>query len=105
MADAAFRATRSPTARAPSGLLYKKSRFALVAQRRAGSILMRNTNPGKYAVWGELVDRRTGKRMFFVSAHTSPAFADYPARKREIQTLMSQDQQDQHRRACGHLCR
>src|SRR5687768_13638917 len=42
-------------------LAYKKSRFARV---RAGAILMRA--PNKYAVWAELRDRNTGKRMIFV---------------------------------------
>ena len=67
-------------------LFYRTSRFARV---RAGSILMRRTNPGRYAVWAELRDRNTGKRMFFVSAHTTPAFSAYGARGREIRTLMS----------------
>ena len=73
-------------------IFYKTSRFSLVSNSsgvRAGEILMRNTTPGKYAVWAELVDRDTGKRMIFVSAHTSPAFADYPERGQEISTLMS----------------
>jgi endonuclease/exonuclease/phosphatase family metal-dependent hydrolase len=71
-------------------IFYKTSRFALVSNSsgvRAGEILMRA--PNKYAVWAELVDQDTGKRMIFVSAHTSPAFADYPERAQEIQTLMS----------------
>ena len=65
-------------------IFYKTSRFSVA---RSGEILMRA--PNKYAVWSELVDRGTGKRMIFVSAHTSPAFADYPERGQEIQTLMS----------------
>ena len=81
-------------------LLYKKSRFARV---RSGAILMRNTSPGKYAVWAELRDRRTGKQMIFVSAHLTAAIAPIP-RGREVQTLMS-GQQAQLRRPCGHLCR
>ena len=67
-------------------LLYKKSRFSRV---RSGAILMRNTNPGRYAVWAELRDRGTGKRMFFVSAHTSSAFSAYRGRATEVKTLMS----------------
>jgi endonuclease/exonuclease/phosphatase family metal-dependent hydrolase len=54
---------------------------------RAGAILMRA--PNKYAVWAELRDRHTGKRMIFASAHTTPAFASYRARGREVKTLMS----------------
>jgi endonuclease/exonuclease/phosphatase family metal-dependent hydrolase len=71
-------------------IFYKTSRFALVSGSsgvRAGEILMRA--PNKYAVWAELVDQDTGKRMIFVSAHTSPAYADYPARAQEVSTLMA----------------
>ena len=67
-------------------ILYKKSRFARV---RSGAILMRNTNPGKYAVWAELRNRSTGKRMIFASAHMTAAFASYRARAQEVKTLMS----------------
>jgi endonuclease/exonuclease/phosphatase family metal-dependent hydrolase len=71
-------------------IFYKTSRFSLASDSsgvRAGEIVMRA--PNKYAVWAELVDRDTNKRMIFVSAHTSPAFADYPERAQEISTLMS----------------
>jgi endonuclease/exonuclease/phosphatase family metal-dependent hydrolase len=71
-------------------IFYKTSRFSLVSDSsgvRAGEIVMRA--PNKYAVWAELADRDTNKRMIFVSAHTSPAFADYPERAQEISTLMS----------------
>ena len=62
-----------PTTRAPSDIFYKTSRFDLVRNSsgvRAGEILMRA--PNRYAVWAELGDRDTGKRMIFVSAHTRP---------------------------------
>jgi len=78
--------------RSAKRILYKTSRFALISNssgKRAGAILMRSTTPGRYAVWAELVDRQTGKRMIFVSAHTSPAFAEYPERGQEIRTLMN----------------
>jgi endonuclease/exonuclease/phosphatase family metal-dependent hydrolase len=65
-------------------LFYKTSRLSVA---RTGNILMRA--PNKYAVWAELVDRATSKRMIVVSAHTSPAFADYPERGKEISTLLS----------------
>ncbi len=67
-------------------IFYKTSRFA---RMRSGAILMRNTNPGRYAVWAVLRDRNTGKRIFFVSAHLTAAFSAYGARAREVKTLMS----------------
>ena len=65
-------------------LFYKTSRFTLA---RADYITM---STGKYAVWAELIDRSTNKRIIFVSAHTSPALADYPLRGRQIATLLEQ---------------
>lgn len=70
-------------------LFYKTSRFTLASTSngpRAGFITL---STGKYAVWAELVDRSTSKRIIFVSAHTAPAFADYPLRGREIDTLLA----------------
>ena len=65
-------------------LFYKTSRFTLA---RDGYITM---STGKFAVWAELIDRSTSKRIIFVSAHTSPALADYPLRGRQIATLLAQ---------------
>ncbi len=71
-------------------LFYKTSRFT-VAQGsggpRAGSVTL---STGKYAVWAELVERSTSQRIIFVSAHTSPAFADYPLRGRQVETLLAE---------------
>ena len=82
----------SAASKSAKRIFYKTSRFSLVSDSsgvRAGEILMRNTDPGRYAVWAELADRDTGKRMIFTSAHTSPAYAEYPERAQEVQTLMS----------------
>jgi endonuclease/exonuclease/phosphatase family metal-dependent hydrolase len=71
-------------------LFYKTSRFTLASTSsgpRAGYVTL---SSGKYAVWAELVDRTTYKRIIFVSVHTSPAFADYPLRGREIENLLNQ---------------
>ena len=70
-------------------LFYKTSRFSLAwdsGSPRAGDITM---SPGRYAVWAELVDRATSKHIFFVSAHTSFALADYALRGREINNLLA----------------
>ncbi len=70
-------------------LFYKTSRFTVASTsrgKRAGSITL---STGKYAVWAELVNRSTGKRIIFVSAHTSPAYSDYPLRGREVGNLLS----------------
>ena len=70
-------------------LFYKKSRFTVASTssgKRAGSITL---SSAKYAVWAELVNRSTGKRIIFVSAHTSPAYKDYALRGREVGNLLS----------------
>ena len=71
-------------------LFYKTSRFTVASTSsgpRAGFITL---STGKYAVWAELIERSSNKRLIFVSAHTSSAFADYPLRARQIATLLAQ---------------
>jgi len=70
-------------------LFYKTSRFTVASSsgtRRAGSITL---SPSRYAVWAELVDRATYKRIIFVSAHTSYLTSDYELRGREIDNLLA----------------
>jgi endonuclease/exonuclease/phosphatase family metal-dependent hydrolase len=76
--------------RSAKRLFYKTSRFSLASGSngpRAGAITL---STGKYAVWAELIERSTGKRIIFVSAHATSALADYPLRGLEIQTLLAQ---------------
>jgi len=74
-------------------LLYKSSRFSLARSSngaRAGGITM---SPRRYAVWAELVDRATYKRIIFVSAHTSYALNEYALRGREVDNLLDRMKQ------------
>ena len=69
-------------------LFYKTSRFTVASPSsgpRAGFITI---STEKYAVWAELIDRLTHKRIIFVSAHTSPAMADYPLRGQQVENLL-----------------
>ena len=53
--------------RVRSDCFYKTSRFTLASETRVvhvpGSITL---SPGRYAVWAELIDRATYKRIIFV---------------------------------------
>jgi len=65
-------------------LFYKKSRFTLA---RSGAMTL---SPGRYAVWAELVDRPTYKRIIFVSAHLTQPMNQYALRGREVGNLLTQ---------------
>ena len=71
-------------------LFYKKTRFTLASDgssgARAGEITL---SPGKYAVWAELVDRATYKRILFVNAHTTHVGSSYALRGREVDNLIT----------------
>jgi endonuclease/exonuclease/phosphatase family metal-dependent hydrolase len=69
-------------------LFYKTSRFTVASNSsgpRAGFITL---STGKFAVWAELIERSTSKRIIFVSVHTASALADYPLRGQEIGNLL-----------------
>ena len=65
-------------------LFYKKSRFTLA---RSGDMTL---SPGRYAVWAELVDRATYKRIIFSSAHLTQPMNQYALRGREVGNLLTQ---------------
>ena len=65
-------------------LFYKKSRFTLA---RTGDMTL---SPGRYAVWAELVDRATYKRIIFTSAHLTQPMNQYALRGREVGNLLTQ---------------
>lgn len=70
-------------------LFYKTSRFTLAiasGRERVGNVVL---SAGKYAVWAELIDRQTGKRIIFASVHTSSALSDYARRGSEVETLLN----------------
>jgi endonuclease/exonuclease/phosphatase family metal-dependent hydrolase len=74
-------------------LFYKSSRFTLASNSsgaRTGDITL---SPGKYAVWAELVDRATSKRIIFVSAHLTQPLNQYALRGREVDNLLARMKQ------------
>jgi endonuclease/exonuclease/phosphatase family metal-dependent hydrolase len=72
-------------------LFYQYSRFTLATSAgspRAGYITL-SKDPGRYAVWAELIEKSTSKRIIFVSAHTAAAADAYVLRGQEIKTLLA----------------
>lgn len=65
-------------------LLYKRSRFTMPSGRTSSIQL----SPSKFAVWAELVDRQTGQRSIFVSAHLTPGKGAATDALRETQTKL-----------------
>jgi endonuclease/exonuclease/phosphatase family metal-dependent hydrolase len=74
-------------------VFYKKARFTVAktstGARRAGGITL---SAKWFAAWAELIDRKTGKHIIFVSVHTTPG-SDYAKRGREMNNLFNRMKQ------------